>query len=85
MAETEIEKAEKRLAQAKARLDGLKARASVKARKLDTRRKIILGGALLERAERGDNTAGQLVDEVVNGLTRKADKSAFADWSRRIK
>jgi len=85
MAETELERAEKRVFQAQARLQSLKARASVKARKLDTRRKIILGGALLERAERGDNTAGQLVDEVVNSLIRKADKAAFADWSRKGK
>jgi len=47
-APTEIEKAEKRLAQAKARLMALKNREATRARKIDARRKIILGGALME-------------------------------------
>ena len=38
MAETELERAEKRYAQAKARLLALKNREATKARKLDTRR-----------------------------------------------
>jgi len=42
MAETELDRAEKRYAQAKARLLALKNREATKARKLDTRRKIIL-------------------------------------------
>jgi len=50
MAETELERAEKRYAQAKARLLALKNREATKARKLDTRRKIILGGALVDLA-----------------------------------
>ena len=78
--ETEIEKAEKKLAQAKARLQGLKARASAKERKLDTRRKIILGGALLERAARGDEVARRIITDVTATLPRKADQSAFDGW-----
>ena len=46
MAETELERAEKRFAQAKARLQALKNREATKARKIDTRRKVILGGLL---------------------------------------
>ena len=48
MAETELERAEKRFAQAKARLQGIRNREATKQRKLDTRRKVILGGALLD-------------------------------------
>lgn len=81
MTNTEIEKAEKKLAQAKARLQGLKARASAKQRKLDTRRKIILGGSLLERAARGDEHARRIIAEVTTTLPRKADQSAFEGWS----
>lgn len=80
MTNSEIEKAEKKLAQAKARLQGLKARASAKERKLDTRRKIILGGALLERAARGDEIARRIITDVTATLPRKADQSAFEGW-----
>ena len=52
MAETELEKAEKRLAQMRARVQVLRSREATKQRKLDTRRKIILGGALIELAAR---------------------------------
>ena len=79
--ETEIERAEKKLAQAKARLQSLKARASARERKFDTRRKIILGGALLERAARGDELARRIIAEVTKTLPRKADQSAFNGWS----
>ncbi|MFC6589792.1 hypothetical protein ACFQDZ_23385 [Sulfitobacter pacificus] len=43
MAETELERAEKRYAQAKARLQGIRNREATKQRKFDTRRKVILG------------------------------------------
>ncbi len=58
MAETELERAEKRYSQAKARLLALKNREATKARKLDTRRKIILGGALVDLAERDSRSGG---------------------------
>ncbi len=83
MTQTEIERAEKKVAQAKARLQALKARASTKERKLDTRRKIILGGALLERAERGDEAARRIIADVTTTLSRKADQSAFDGWVLR--
>ncbi len=50
MAETELERAEKHYAQAKARLLALKNRAATQARKMDTRRKVILGRALVDLA-----------------------------------
>ena len=60
MAETELERAEKRYAQAKARLQALKNREATRQRKLDTRRKVILGGALIDLAERDSNAAAML-------------------------
>ena len=77
---SEIERAEKRLAQAKARLDALKARASTRDRKLDTRRKIILGAGLVERARQGDGRARELLRSILDGLDRPVDRKAFEGW-----
>ena len=82
MAETELERAEKRYAQAKARLQALKNRAATQARKLDTRRKVILGGALVDLAARDANAAAML-DRLVRNLPRKQDRKAFVPWPRR--
>ena len=80
MAETELERAEKRYAQAKARLQGLKNREATRQRKLDTRRKVILGGALLDLAER-DSGAAAMLDRLVRNLVREQDRKAFAEWT----
>ncbi|WP_282128451.1 mobilization protein [Roseobacter litoralis] len=79
MAETELERAEKRYAQAKARLQALKNREATRQRKLDTRRKVILGGALLDLAER-DSGAAAMLDRLIRNLAREQDRKAFADW-----
>lgn len=79
MAETELERAEKRYQQAKARLLALKNREATKARKLDTRRKIILGGALLDLAAR-DSSAAAMVERLVRNLPREQDRKAFDGW-----
>ncbi|MEM6900453.1 MAG: mobilization protein [Pseudomonadota bacterium] len=79
MAETELERAEKRYAQAKARLQSLRNREATKQRKLDTRRKVILGGALIDLAER-DSGAATMVDRLIRNLSRDQDRKAFADW-----
>jgi hypothetical protein len=79
MAGTELERAEKRYAQAKARLQGLKNREATRQRKLDTRRKVILGGALLDLAER-DTGAAAMLDRLVRNLAREQDRKAFAEW-----
>ena len=79
MAETELERAEKRYAQAKARLLALKNRAATAARKMDTRRKVILGGALVDLASRDDGTA-KLLDRLVRNLPREQDRKAFVGW-----
>lgn len=79
MADTELEKAEKRYAQAKARLQAIKNREATKERKVDTRRKVILGGALLDLAER-DTNAASMLDRLIRNLAREQDRKAFADW-----
>ena len=79
MAETELERAEKRYAQAKARLQALKNREATRQRKLDTRRKVILGGALMDLAERDSNAAAML-DRLIRNLAREQDRKAFAEW-----
>ncbi len=80
MAETELERAEKRYAQAKARLLALKNRAATQARKLDTRRKVILGGALVDLATR-DQGAAAMLDRLVRNLPREQDRKAFVGWT----
>ncbi|AUQ64890.1 mobilization protein [Phaeobacter inhibens] len=80
MAETELERAEKRYAQAKARLQALKNREATRQRKLDTRRKVILGGALLDLAER-DSSAAAMLDRLIRNLAREQDRKAFVDWA----
>ena len=79
MAETELERAEKRYAQAKARLQALKNREATRQRKLDTRRKVILGGALLDLAER-DSGAAAMLDRLIRNLPREQDRKTFAGW-----
>ena len=81
MAKTELERAEKRYAQAKARLLALKNREATRARKLDTRRKIILGGALVDLATRDSNAAAML-DRLIRNLARAQDHKAFEGWDR---
>ena len=80
MAETELERAEKRFAQAKARLMALKNREATKSRKMDTRRKVILGGALVDLAER-DSSAAAMLDRLLRNLPREQDRVAFEGWT----
>ena len=82
MAETELDRAEKRYAQAKARLLALKNREATKARKLDTRRKIILGGALVDLALR-DSNATAMIERLIRNLPREQDQKAFEGWDAK--
>lgn len=82
MAETELERAEKRFAQAKARLQGLRNREATKQRKMDTRRKVILGGALIDLAAR-DDRAVEMLERLMRNLVREQDRAAFEGWDWR--
>jgi hypothetical protein len=74
-----IEKAQVRLEQAKARLQLLEARASTLNRKKDARRKIILGGLLLDAAMKDPVWRTQL-NELMSRITRDQDHKAFDGW-----
>lgn len=80
MTESALQKAERQLAQAKARLQALKNREALAERKADTRRKVILGGALMDLATR-DSSAAAMVDRLLRNLPRDRDRAAFDGWS----
>ena len=80
MAETELERAQKRYEQARARLQALRNREAARERKIDTRRKVILGGALMDLASRDSNAAAML-DRLVRNLPRERDRKTFDGWS----
>ena len=75
------EEYEKAKAQAKARYDQARARHATNARKLDTRRKVIAGGALFELASR-DVEAALVLDRILDDIPREVDRKAFEDWER---
>jgi hypothetical protein len=77
-----IDKARRKVEQAKAQLQALQARASALDRKADARRKIILGGLLLDAAMKDaewEKRLGVLMDRI----TRDQDRKAFAGWTFR--
>ncbi|MEO9779019.1 MAG: hypothetical protein ABJH07_08450 [Sedimentitalea sp.] len=79
MADSNLEKLQRQYEQAKARLQSARARKAAKDRKLDARRKIILGGALIEKASR-DPEVTRLLMSLVAGLARAQDRKAFDGW-----
>ena len=75
-----IERAKLHVQQAKARLQALEARASTLNRKADARRKIILGGLLLDAAMKDTEWENRLHD-LMHRINRDQDKKAFEGWS----
>ena len=75
----ELEKAQRQLEQAKARVQKLKAKARNEDRKRDTRRKVILGGVALAEARR-DPAMAQKIRQWIATLPEK-DRAAFDGWS----
>lgn len=75
-----IDKARLKLQQAKARLQLLEARASTINRKADARRKIILGGLLLDAAMKDPAWEIHLT-ELIRRITRDQDHKAFEGWA----
>ena len=76
MTETQMEKAKRQYEQAKARLYATKARETKLQRKRDTRRKVILGGALIELANR-DQPARSMMRRLIGNLSREQDRKMF--------
>ena len=79
--ERELTDAERRLQQLKARQDRLEARlaylTSSRARKDDTRRKILAGAVLLAKVEAGDFDSRTLRRWLDKALSRKEDRELF--------
>lgn len=79
-AQERIEKARRKVAQAQARLEAIAARADALERKADTRRKIILGGLLLDAASK-DVTYATILTTLMHRIGREADRRPFVGWS----
>ena len=75
-----IEKARLKASQAKANLQALEARLSEADRKLDTRRKIILGGLLIDAASKDERYA-KVVTALMGRIDRDHDRQAFQGWT----
>lgn len=75
-----VEKARLKLEQAKARFQRLEARASVERRKLDARRKIILGALILDAAKTGQWPRD--FDDLKSRISRDVDLKAFEGFSQ---
>lgn len=75
------ELAKAKQARAKAEQEVRRAKKAIREqeRKIDTRRKIILGAAVLDSAARHEGTS-KYVQRVIRGLDRDADKAAFEDF-----
>ncbi|MDB5395272.1 MAG: mobilization protein [Rhodospirillales bacterium] len=76
----QIEKARQKAEQAKARLQAMQAQLAMAERKRDTRRKIILGGLLIDAAAKDDQFA-DIVAELMRRVDRPNDRQAFDGWS----
>lgn len=76
-----LQQAEKKLAELKAlkaRQDAkLKAEAGKEKRRLDNKKKILLGAYLLDRMERDATSAGRVMQGLDGFLTRPADRAVF--------
>ena len=75
----QVEKARLKASQAKARLQALEAQLSEASRKLDTRRKIILGGLLIDAAGK-DELYAKVVAVLLGRIDRDQDRVAFEGW-----
>lgn len=75
----QVEKARLAVKQAKARLQAIENRQGEVERKLDTRRKIIMGGLLLDAAGKDDRYA-KVVSALLARIERDNDRRAFEGW-----
>ena len=76
-----LDKARLAVKQAKARLQAIESRQSEAERKLETRRKIILGGLLLDAAEKDEKFARAL-QVLVSRVSRDQDAKVFEGWQQ---
>ena len=76
----QIAKAKLAVQQAKARLQAIENRQTEAERKLDTRRKIILGGLLIDAAAKDERYA-KVVSALMARIDRDNDRKAFDGWT----
>ena len=69
----------KKIAQEKAKLAALDARVNQSARKRDTKRKVVLGGLLLDAASKDDRFA-RVLTALLDRIVRDQDRKAFEGW-----
>ena len=62
------------------RMKAVSARQKERERKADTRRKVILGGLLLDAAEK-DPRYARVVQTLIDRISRDADHKAFEGWT----
>lgn len=74
-----LEALRQKRAQLDAKIQAIAARDAQAARAMDTRRKVILGGLLLEAASK--NQWPRDLKQMLSWLTRENDKKAFEGWS----
>jgi hypothetical protein len=74
-----METKRERLKKQKAQLRALDAREAVERRKLDTRRKVVVGGAALAHAARDAGFADALRAVLAVAVTRPIDRKVIAD------
>ena len=74
-----VARLDERIAQLRARRDKMLAQNRTNERKRDTRRKIVLAGALIARARRGDEIATRAIQQAAADIADR-DRSLFADW-----
>ena len=77
-----IEKIDQQIAQLKARRQKYLAQAREKERRLDTRRKIILGGAVLALMREGDEAAIRIFNRA-KGRASDRDRPILQEWNWR--
>ena len=72
-----------RIAQARARLEKMEAQETERARRLDTRQKIVVGGTVIAEMRSNENFAAMIVRLLQEKVTRKFDQEAIAEWLAR--
>lgn len=76
----QLDRARSQAGQARARYQALQARFSDANRRLDTRRKIILGGLLLDAAEKDERFA-RVLATLLQRVGREHDRRVFDGWT----
>jgi hypothetical protein len=79
---TRVERLMQEIEEKKARLAAIQARDQKVERAKETKRKVIVGGALISLARKDPfGPVARAIQVAVSGLERPSDQAAFANWS----